>query len=218
VSGAVDLSILPAPQRRLWPELANVPPHFVLYGGTAIALRFAHRISIDFDFFTSKTFDPFALRDSLGVLGEGEILQTASNTLTLTLRRGGEIKVSLFGGISGRVEDPDETSDGVIRIASALDLLAHKLKVILQRAEARDYQDIATLLRSGVALDRGLGAAAALFAPGFPVAECIKAVGYFNDIAEPQRLDERDRNQLLAAIGQLGKEVPEIPLISRDLA
>ena len=177
----------------------------------------AHRVSIDFDFFSSETFDPLTLRDSLGALGEGEVLQTASNTLTLVLRRGGEIKLSFFGGISGRVGLPDETSDGVIRIASPLDLLAHKLKVILQRAEARDYQDIAILLRSGVALDCGLGAAATLFAPGFPVAECIKALGYFNDIAEPQRLDARDRALLIAAVEKLGKAIPEVPLASRDL-
>ena len=33
------LDILPLPQRRLWDELASVPPEFVLYGGTAIALH-----------------------------------------------------------------------------------------------------------------------------------------------------------------------------------
>jgi hypothetical protein len=33
------LDILPPAQRRLWDELAAVPAEFVLYGGTAIALR-----------------------------------------------------------------------------------------------------------------------------------------------------------------------------------
>jgi hypothetical protein len=36
------LSILPPPQRRLWDELAALPAHFVLYGGTALALHFGH--------------------------------------------------------------------------------------------------------------------------------------------------------------------------------
>ena len=37
------LDTLPPEQRRLWPELSQVPGHFVLYGGTAIALRLGGR-------------------------------------------------------------------------------------------------------------------------------------------------------------------------------
>ena len=45
------LEILPAPQRRLWDDLKHTPREFVLYGGTAPALRLGHRHSEDFDFF-----------------------------------------------------------------------------------------------------------------------------------------------------------------------
>ena len=49
------LDILPAAQRKLWPELKPVQQQgFVLYGGTAIALRLGHRQSVDFDFFSSR--------------------------------------------------------------------------------------------------------------------------------------------------------------------
>jgi hypothetical protein len=41
------LDILPACQRRLWPELDAVPPEFVLYGGTGLALQLGHRDSED---------------------------------------------------------------------------------------------------------------------------------------------------------------------------
>jgi hypothetical protein len=43
------LAILPPEQRRLWPELRDIPRGFVLYGGTAIALHLGHRQSVDFD-------------------------------------------------------------------------------------------------------------------------------------------------------------------------
>lgn len=43
---------LPEPQHRLWPEFAEIPRRFVMYGGTAIALRLAHRPFVDFDFFS----------------------------------------------------------------------------------------------------------------------------------------------------------------------
>jgi hypothetical protein len=38
------VDVLPASQRRLWEELGATPPHFVLYGGTAIALRLGHHL------------------------------------------------------------------------------------------------------------------------------------------------------------------------------
>jgi hypothetical protein len=40
------LDILPAEQQRLWPELSQLPEHFVLYGGTAVALRLGGRQSV----------------------------------------------------------------------------------------------------------------------------------------------------------------------------
>lgn len=38
---------------------------FSLVGGTALALRFGHRRSIDFDFFTPESFDVESLADTL---------------------------------------------------------------------------------------------------------------------------------------------------------
>jgi hypothetical protein len=52
------LDVLPESQRRLWPELDAVPSDFVLYGGTGIAVQLGHRVSEDFDFFSSSGFDP----------------------------------------------------------------------------------------------------------------------------------------------------------------
>ncbi|VAW40374.1 hypothetical protein MNBD_DELTA03-369 [hydrothermal vent metagenome] len=47
--------ILPPAQQQLWTELElTVDLGFVLYGGTAIALRLGHRTSVDFDFFLIK--------------------------------------------------------------------------------------------------------------------------------------------------------------------
>jgi hypothetical protein len=56
------LDVLPECQRRLWPELDAVPSDFVLYGGTGLALQLGHRVSEDFDFFSSSGFDPSELR------------------------------------------------------------------------------------------------------------------------------------------------------------
>jgi Nucleotidyl transferase AbiEii toxin, Type IV TA system len=49
--------ILPKAQQEIWPHLAPAPGlSFVLYGGTAVALYFGHRISVDFDFFRAERF------------------------------------------------------------------------------------------------------------------------------------------------------------------
>jgi hypothetical protein len=55
------LNTLPPAQRAIWPLLAEIPRHFVLYGGTAVALRLGHRVSVDFDFFAAVPFRPEAL-------------------------------------------------------------------------------------------------------------------------------------------------------------
>ena len=71
------LDTLPPPQRRLWPELRATPRRFVLYGGTAIALRLAHRESEDFDFFSSEPFDGDALLAEIPYLKDATVVQRA---------------------------------------------------------------------------------------------------------------------------------------------
>jgi hypothetical protein len=86
---APHLDVLSKPQRRLWDELAAVPPEFVLYGGTAIALHLGHRQSVDFDFFGSRTFDPAKLTASVPFMTAAKITQREPNTLSGIVDRGG---------------------------------------------------------------------------------------------------------------------------------
>jgi hypothetical protein len=177
------LEILPPAQRELWDEHASaIPPGWVLYGGTAIALRLGHRQSVDFDFFAEVPLDESSLRAALPFLRSALVLHRAPNTLTCAAPfASGEVKLSFFGGIGfGRVSKPDVAGNGV-EIAGLLDLLAIKLKVILQRVEAKDYLDIDALLRSGLSLSRGLAAAAALYPRMLNPLDAAKAVGWFKD-------------------------------------
>lgn len=178
------LELLPAPQRALWRELHDVKSlGWVLYGGTAIALRLGHRASVDFDFFNDKPLDRRRLAEACPGLIRSTVVQERPDTLTVLMSAEAEtatVKVSFFGGLGfGRVGEPDLASDGVVEVASADDLLAHKLKVLLQRVEAKDYLDIAALLDSGLHLDRGLASARALFGSAFQPSESLKALVYF---------------------------------------
>ena len=176
------LDILPSEQRKLWPALSDIPYCFVLYGGTALALRLGHRSSVDFDFFSSNPID-FDTLFRIPFVARAEVLQREPDTLTvsaLTDDTADPVKVSFFGGIdTGRVGDPEQTADSVLRVASLLDLFGTKLKVLLQRVAARDYLDLAAILRAGVPLKDGLGAATTLYGRQFPPTDAVKALSYF---------------------------------------
>ncbi len=178
------LDILPREQRKLWPALSAIPDCFVLYGGTALALRLGHRSSVDFDFFSSETVD-FDGLFRIPFLAQAEVLQREPDTLTVSVMPPGTrnpVKVSFFGGVgTGRVGNPEPTEDGVLRVASLLDLFGTKLKVLLQRVAARDYLDLAAILRTGVPLEEGLGAAATLYGRQFPPVDAVKALAYFEE-------------------------------------
>ncbi len=71
------LDILPVSQRVLWRDLAAIPPDFVLYGGTALALRLGHRTSEDFDFFSNQSFQPDELERRIPFLAGSTRLQSS---------------------------------------------------------------------------------------------------------------------------------------------
>ncbi len=214
------LDVLPEAQRALWPALGDLPDSLVLYGGTALALRLGHRSSVDFDFFSSEPLNVDALFE-LPCVADAEVLQREPNTLTVSTKPSSHsrpVKVSFFGGIdTGRVGEPQRTDDGVVLVASLLDLFGTKLKVLLQRVAARDYLDLAAILRSGVPLEDGLGAAATLYGHRFPPMEAVKALAYFDegDVAE---VDAATRRYLLEQAGRWDLTVSTIARAAGTLA
>lgn len=106
------LDILPPAQQRLWPELAQTPRDFTLYGGTAIAVRLGHRQSVDFDFFSPECFEPHTLLASVSYVKAAAVRASAANNLTVTVDRGGPIQVQFFGNFDlGQVEAAEITQD-----------------------------------------------------------------------------------------------------------
>ncbi len=202
------LDILPKNQRDLWSALKPlVAAGYILYGGTAVALRLGHRKSVDFDFFTSAPLNRDALRRVLPALQKSEVLQDSKDTLSVLTDS--KVKLAFFGRIEfGRAGSPQVTSDGVARVASLVDLMATKLKTIIQRTEAKDYQDIAAMIRSGARLDVGVAAAELMFAPTFSSAECLKVLVYFKG-GDLERLSEEDKRLLIAE----APKVTRMPLV-----
>ena len=212
----LHLSILPESQRNLWSDLDQVPDNFVLYGGTALALRLGHRISVDFDFFTSSPFEPDELIFRVPFAQGGEILQSSANALTILVDRGAPVKVSFFGNLGfGQMEEPEIASDNGLRIASVIDIMASKLKTVLQRSEAKDYIDIAEILGSGISLEQGLGASRAVYGESMNTLLPLKALCYFDD-GDLGTLSQEIKGRLLAAVAGVG-EISEMMTQSHRL-
>ena len=196
-----DLNALPPAGRRLWPELGSTPRQFVLYGGTALALRLGHRRSEDFDFFSSSALDGDRVLRETAYLAGASVADRDPETLVCTVERGGPVQVSFFGGLLlHRVGQPDAAAGTGIRIASLLDLAATKAQAVQARAAAKDYLDLEALVTlAGVSLEQALGAAAAVFGERFNPLPTLKALSYFDD-GDLALLPRRVRRRLLDAV------------------
>lgn len=211
----VDLSALPDPQRRLWEELAATPRQFVLYGGTAIALRLGHRQSMDFDFFTNTAFTPSDLMRHVPYLKGATVQQSSANVLTCLVDRNGPVQVSFFGGLSlNRIEDPD-TASGV-KVASPIDLAATKVKILLDRASAKDYLDLDALMKAGIELPQALSAACAVYGKEYNPLLSVKALTYFED-GDVKQLPSDVKQRLAKAAREVNLERLAVLLPQRGL-
>jgi hypothetical protein len=207
------VDILPAAQQEIWPQLAPARNlGFVLYGGTAVALHLGHRTSIDFDFFKSEPLDKGGIISAFQFMPNARTLQEEANTLVVDVTMpAGHVKVSYFGGLAlGRINDPFLTRDGCLLVASLEDLLATKLKAILDRAEAKDYRDIAAILSAGTSLEKALGAFAKMYRSDAAIP--LRALGFFKDGDLPS-LSKADQDLLGAARDRV-RAVTEVNLRS----
>ena len=127
------------------------------------------------------------------------------------------VKLSFFGGLSlGRIGEPEKTMDGILRVASLLDLAGTKAGVVQVRAEAKDYRDVIALMRAGVPLATLLAAGKALYRDQFNPLITLKALSYFGD-GDLVTLSAEDKEVLISAVRAVG-ELPNIERIASRIA
>lgn len=194
----LNKDVLPKAQQEIYPKLGEVKNYgFMLFGGTAIALQLGHRQSVDFDFFATERFNE-GVKDFLKKLNESLnaiVLQNQTDTMTFQTSNG--VKVSFFGNLDFvKTTNPISTADDTLKIASLSTLLAAKLKVINDRAEWKDYADIANILRSGrTTLDIGLNRFGQIWGNEIPKQQILKSLTYFND-GDLYKLSAEDKKTL----------------------
>ncbi len=210
-----DLSVLEPPQRRLWSELGDVPPSFMLCGGTAVAVQLGHRASVDFDLFGSQPFDPDTLLEAVPFLAEVQVLQKSANTLTCLIDRDGPVQVSFFGVPKlRRIEAPLIADDNGLAVASLMDLAGMKAAVMQRRAEAKDYLDIDAIIRLGkIELPMALAAGRAIYGPSFNPELTLKALSFYGD-GNLSTLPPDVQDRLAAAVKAV--DLDRLPSIEQD--
>ncbi len=114
---------------------------FYLVGGTSLALRIGHRLSVDIDLFIHEDFDV----DSIGELLVKEFSANSVQRETNTVRGSvSNIKVDLIAH-KYQLLEPIEQIDGV-RMAGLKDIAAMKINAISKRGAKKDFWDYAALL------------------------------------------------------------------------
>lgn len=160
-----------------------------LAGGSALALYFGHRYSIDFDFFTSVPFDPRKLSQSLKHLGDFKETLAKGISVIGTFNK---VKLSYFH-YQYPLLKPTKEFLGV-SIAHPHDIAAMKLTAIMDRGTKRDFIDLYTLIQQGVSLEQIFS----FYEKKYGKLEenrfsLIKALGYFDDAENtdmPQMIKE----------------------------
>lgn len=116
---------------------------FYLAGGTALAIHFGHRISVDLDFFTPDKFSVSSLKNKLSKIGFFEVTsEDAGGTLNGILDG---VSVSFF--IYPYKNIYPLVPFGGIFLADERDIAAMKIDAISSRGSRKDFTDIYFLLK-----------------------------------------------------------------------
>ena len=114
---------------------------FYLVGGTSLALRIGHRMSVDIDLFTHEDFDADLVGVTLCNQYAATALEREKNTVRTIISN---VKVDLIAH-KYKLLEPIEKIDG-IRMAGLKDIAAMKINAISNRGSKKDFWDYAALL------------------------------------------------------------------------
>lgn len=174
--------------------LSQIPilKNFYLAGGTGCALWLNHRISVDLDFFTPKSFHPQNLMNKLVQLGRFKLEQKSEDTLD------GEFNNTRIHFLSypyPLLERPKnlmtikdsiffKTYLGVIRlkVAGLTDIGCMKIDAIATRGRKRDFVDLYFICQRHCPLEKLLLAFTKKYrATGYNLSHILKSLTYFAD-------------------------------------
>lgn len=113
-----------------------------LVGGTALALQYGHRISVDLDFFGNLESETEEVVERLSRLGEVQTIKNSKNIKVFTVN---DIKIDFVNYNYPWIDKPLAKSD--IVLASEKDIAAMKVAAITGRGSKKDFVDMYFLLK-----------------------------------------------------------------------
>lgn len=113
-----------------------------LVGGTALALQYGHRMSVDLDFFGNICGDEIDLKGRLKEVGKLAVIKESKN-INIFLLDG--IKIDIVNYAYPWIDDT--VQEGSIVLASPRDIAAMKINAIEGRGTKKDFIDLYFLLK-----------------------------------------------------------------------
>jgi len=165
---------------------------FYLAGGTALYLKYHHRISEDFDFFTypDVDFSILQLQKKIeGIPAKIEYLLSDEDTLIVLIN---DIRFSFFSYKYPLLKPTIKLADIPIDIASDEDIACMKVVAIAQRGSKKDFYDLWFLMkRHNWSLKYVIELAKTKY-PSLSIGVILKSIIYFED-AEKESYEDIDK-------------------------
>ena len=180
---------LPPGTSATWLKIAPLlPVSAYLSGGTALTVHLLHRVSRDLDIFLERPEDLRALWMHLQTIGDARATQHDDSTISCVIDG---TKVQVLEATTQRIVAPFVVVGGM-RVASVEDIMATKLKVVVDRGELRDYFDIMTIERDrSIMAETGLALVIEKYYPTQPdqyIKSIVRALGYLGDVEDDPAL------------------------------
>ena len=162
---------------RLSSELASTDLRLV--GGTALALQYGHRNSVDLDFFGTLDDEVLNLHEVLNSIGRYEVIKETAHIRVYILEG---VKIDFVDYSQYPWIDAPVMEDGLC-LASPRDIAAMKINAIEGRGSRKDFIDIYFLLQH-YSLNEILGFYQQKY-PNYSIFRALKSLSFFAD-AEAQ--------------------------------
>jgi len=177
----LHLELLDKERQEVLSQLTSVTSGYVLGGGTALALQLNHRISFDFDFFSSSEISRKLLEKVSQVLDVGNIAVDTRDELTLFTTGG--VKVTLlyypFKSLFAHIQ----TENG-LQLFTVGEIALQKAYAVGRRGEYRDYFDLYTILKGEHAsLSEVVAGAKQVYGGAYGEKIFLEQLVYFGDIS-----------------------------------
>jgi len=170
--------ILTPAQLKLLPLVKLFSKDFGLVGGTAIALHFGHRESIDFDLFCFKEFSNYSIKTKI----------INSKTIdTVLVNKKGEYTFLIDGVKFTFFQFPykinfSESFDDIIKMPDILTLAALKAFALGRRAKWKDYVDLYFIMNNNHTVMEITAKGVEIFGNEFNEKIFRTQLAYFKDI------------------------------------